>query len=87
MTQPKIICLSCEEEIRTDQPIATGVIFDLDSQPRQRHIECAFRDVMGGYGHWVDHLHWCGEKHDPDGGLTRRESALKVWAMREEILA
>jgi hypothetical protein len=44
------------------------------------HKECAFRAVMGGIGHFEDHQRWCNVKHDPDGGRTRRQSSLEVWA-------
>lgn len=45
------------------------------------HRECSYREVKGGIGHWEDHAYWCGEKGDPDGGRTRRQSALEVWAL------
>lgn len=44
------------------------------------HRECALREVLGGAGHFMDHIYWCeGEGADPDGGLGRRASALWVW--------
>jgi hypothetical protein len=42
------------------------------------HRECGLRMALGGIGHLVDHALWCGERHDPDAGLTYRESALMV---------
>lgn len=42
------------------------------------HRECGLREVLGGIGHLIDHPHFCGTRHDPDAGLTYRESALLV---------
>lgn len=44
------------------------------------HPECGLRMVLGGWGHHVDHEHWCIEVGDPDGGLSYRESAIRVAA-------
>jgi hypothetical protein len=43
------------------------------------HRECGFRAVQGGIGHFEDHDYWCQTRHDPDGGRSRRQSALEVW--------
>jgi hypothetical protein len=43
------------------------------------HRECGFRAVSGGIGHFEDHEYWCQTRHDPDGGRSRRQSALEVW--------
>lgn len=43
------------------------------------HRECSLRGVLGGIGHLRNHGVWCSERHDPDGGLTYRQSALLVW--------
>lgn len=51
-----------------------GVQFD----PRDQHPSCAARAVVGGIGHLVDHAYWCGERGDPDAGLSYRDSALRV---------
>ena len=48
------------------------------------HKECSLREVLGGIGHLTNHLRWCVGEHDPDAGLTRRESSLKVWAWVSE---
>ena len=40
------------------------------------HRECGLRSVMGGIGHLVAHEYWCLQRHDPDAGLTFRQSAL-----------
>lgn len=42
------------------------------------HRECSLRSVMGGIGHLIAHDYWCTERHDPDAGLTYRQSALLV---------
>lgn len=42
------------------------------------HQECMLREVLGGIGHLIAHEYWCKEKHDPDAGLTRRQSSLLV---------
>jgi hypothetical protein len=59
-------CLLCHEPLtpRDDETI---------------HRECSLRSVMGGIGHLIAHDYWCGEpRHDPDAGLTYRQSALLV---------
>jgi hypothetical protein len=43
------------------------------------HRECSLREVLGGIGHLQNHVYWCSEMHDPNGGRTRRQSALEVW--------
>jgi len=45
------------------------------------HRECSMREYQGGIGHWEDHVKWCLGEHDPDGGRTRRQSALEVWEL------
>ena len=69
-----IACLLCEEPIAdTDQ----GSYLGIDPV----HRECALRSVIGGWGHHVNHHYWCIQMHDPDGGLSYRESARRVWSM------
>jgi hypothetical protein len=43
-----------------------------------QHPECGLRMALGGIGHLTNHAHWCLEMHDPDAGLSYRESALLV---------
>lgn len=43
------------------------------------HRECAFRNVMGGIGHHVNHARYCHTDLGPDAGLPKRTSALLVW--------
>lgn len=47
---------------------------------RNAHLECLQREVMGGIGHLIAHDYWCTQHHDPDAGLTRRQSARLVQA-------
>lgn len=66
-------CSSCGEPIVTLNIVRIGTGF--------AHQECGLRDVLGGIGHHEDHSYWCENVGDPDGGRTRRESALEVWAL------
>lgn len=86
-------CLHCDERIvEGDQGTITTYICEDPSNPgklindvRPIHRECSFRNVMGGIGHHLDHAFWCKEVKDPDGGMSRRESALKVWELFESF--
>jgi len=71
------LCQWCEESLEGGR-IAPSVIYTADG-PRHQHVECAIREVMGGIGHLVAHEWWCQEKHDPDAGLTSRQSALLAY--------
>ena len=86
----------CEEGVQVDSPvgeecelcfvpIAEGdrgtFMGRITGQLGPVHRECSLRSVLGGYGHHVDHDHWCTGQHDPDGGLTYRASALAVWGL------
>jgi hypothetical protein len=71
-------CVYCDEPIHGEQ--AEGTIFT-EEGPRHGHWQCALREVLGGIGHHIAHEYWCGApRHDPDAGLTRRQSALLVAA-------
>jgi hypothetical protein len=66
-------CLWCEEPLHgnvSSTPIHT------EEGRREVHIECALRQVIGGIGHLVAHEYWCVLQHDPDAGLSYRQSAL-----------
>lgn len=65
-------CASCEELIGEND---RGTLF-ANGEPC--HAECGLRDVLGGAGHLATEPHRPGGC-DPDGGLSRRESALLVW--------
>jgi hypothetical protein len=69
-------CAFCDEAIGGDD---RGSFIGAEDGPAPMHRECSLRSVRGGIGHLTDHAYWCGQKHDPDGGLSRRESALRVW--------
>lgn len=73
-------CLLCGEEIH-DLSLTVGTI-GADGQPRlvPVHHECNLREVMGGIGHIIAHPYWCKERHDPDAGLTYRQSAMLVYS-------
>lgn len=75
-------CLLCETLIDGRD---RGTFMGGPEGPAPVHRECSFRSVMGGIGHWQDHYYWCIQHGDPDGGETYRESALKVWAVRNLI--
>lgn len=44
------------------------------------HPECELRAAVGGIGHVLDHERHCVRRHDPDMGLSYRESARRVLA-------
>jgi hypothetical protein len=76
-TDEAMICILCNEEIKDGESRTPHAFF--------AHVECAFRSVVGGYGHLVDHHYWCSERGDPDGGMSYRQSALAAWAAKEEF--
>jgi len=43
---------------------------------RSVHWQCLLRNALGGIGHLIAHDYWCTQRHDPDAGLTYRQSAL-----------
>jgi hypothetical protein len=72
----------CSETITEGQSgtyVGTTMLQGPDTEPV--HKECSFRAVVGGWGHHTNHPYWCNLMHDPDGGLSRRESSLRVWEM------
>jgi len=81
-TEAPVTCPLC------DEPVTTAHIADRAQRVggaggnAYAHRECLLRSVMGGFGHLTDHLYWCLTMHDPDGGMTYRQSALAVdeWA-------
>ena len=70
-------CIYCGEPLHGDvSPQTIGTM----EGPRHGHYQCALREVMGGIGHLIAHDYWCGTpRHDPDAGLTYRQSAKLVW--------
>lgn len=71
-------CVLCEEEI------AAGDRGTLYGSGEPCHAECGLREVIGGAGHLVAEVHDPGSC-DPDGGLSRRRSALLVWKWIDEM--
>jgi hypothetical protein len=67
----------CNEPVMRGDDIAPDPLYTPEG-PRTTHRECMLREVLGGIGHLVAHPYWCTEQHDPDAGLTRRQSALLV---------
>ena len=75
-------CVLCREPItlrEQTRPIGTP------HGMRKMHTECSLREVMGGIGHLIAHQHWCVERHDPDAGLTYRQSAQLCWTYVEAV--
>lgn len=70
------ICVLCREPMGGDDSAST-------IQPM--HQTCTFREVVGGIGHQIAHEYWCKQRHDPDAGLTYRQSARLVWAMADVL--
>lgn len=70
-------CVLCETPIEVDHQ--GSFMHELGGGLRGVHRECNLRSVVGGIGHLRDHARWCVREHDPDGGLSYRESALAVW--------
>lgn len=66
-------CPLCDEEV--DAAGDTRTLYTEDG-PQVAHRECMLRSVMGGIGHLIAHEYWCTQHHDPDAGLTFRQSAL-----------
>lgn len=74
-------CLLCGEEAAHDnfvRPIGS-MKADGTAEMRWMHDDCALRDMVGGIGHLVAHEYWCLQMHDPDAGLTYRQSALLAY--------
>lgn len=75
------VCLYCEEPIGADdRGTEMPYIHDDVSEIRFIHIECSFRQVMGGPAHLGGACSCEGGTEDPDMGLSRREAARWVWA-------
>jgi hypothetical protein len=66
-------CPLCDEPVGSDRG-EQATLYTEDG-PRQTHRVCMLREVMGGIGHLIAHDYWCTERGDPDGGLTRYQSA------------
>jgi hypothetical protein len=71
----KYTCVLCS------QPIGDWDAWSPMNAQQYAHHECSLREVVGGIGHLIAHEYWCLQQHDPDAGLTYRQSALLVRAM------
>jgi hypothetical protein len=73
-------CLFCDEPMTlADKPgLPIGVMRESGPTVEYAHRECQLREVMGGIGHLIAHSLWCVQRHDPDAGLTFRQSAQLV---------
>lgn len=69
-----MICDLCHEPITEDD-------YRAPVRPLVAHAECSLRSVAGGIGHHLNHEYWCLQMHDPDAGLTYRESARRIWQL------
>jgi len=73
------ICVFCDEPIGKFDPW-------VPLNPAQyAHHECSMRSALGGIGHQIAHEYWCQQQHDPDAGLTYRQSAKMVYALTEVL--
>lgn len=68
-------CPLCTEPVLGDA--AQNPLY-MEDGPHVVHYQCMLREVLGGIGHLVAHEWWCLQQHDPDAGLTYRQSALMV---------
>jgi hypothetical protein len=74
-------CILCGEEAAHDNFVRLMGNLKADGTAEMRwvHDDCNLREVLGGIGHLVAHEYWCLQRHDPDAGLTYRQSALLVY--------
>lgn len=72
-----MICPLCDEPVIVFDPDDAQPIGTPDGM-RQAHRICLLRNVIGGIGHLIAHEYWCAQRHDPDAGLTRYQSAQLV---------
>lgn len=72
-------CLWCEEEILEDDRGVMMAVLREEMSQVPVHIECNFRQVMGGPAHLRGACSCQGGHADPDDGMTEREAALYVW--------
>lgn len=68
-------CVYCDEPVRGE----AGALVHTMEGPRHTHWKCGLREVVGGIGHLIAHDYWCVQRHDPDAGLTRFQSAQLVF--------
>lgn len=73
-------CILCGEDAAHQNFVR---VIGTPEGPRWEHDDCGLREVMGGIGHLIAHDYWCKQRHDPNAGLTPRQSALMVRAFVE----
>jgi hypothetical protein len=73
-------CLFCAELIEEGDRGEEMVYVSSAADLRFAHIECAFRQVMGGPAHVQGTCTCQGGHDDPDLGMSQREAAKAVWA-------
>lgn len=76
------LCVNCDEPIEEGQQgTFIGVMRDAQRVSFQpSHKECSLRAVLGGIAHIRKTPDCpCQGGNDPDGGYSRRDSALLVW--------
>lgn len=73
-------CTLCEERIEVTERMVSPLVM---------HRECLLRMAVGGIGHLENHEYWCLEVGDPDGGRSRRQSALECddWIAKHGVEA
>ncbi len=72
------ICPMCDEVVDGDAGDISPTTLFTPEGPQTTHRSCMLREVLGGIGHLIAHDYWCVKHHDPDAGLTYRQSALLV---------
>lgn len=73
-TPTSLVCMHCWEHF------AEGDRGTINLAGTAEHRECGLRSALCGIGHHVDHLRYCKGDLGPDAGLSRRVSAILVWA-------
>lgn len=74
-------CLWCDEEIVDgDRGFMRAAVTQTGADLRAEHRECGFRAVVGSIGHLLKVCHCYGGTMEDPPGITRRQSALLVWA-------
>lgn len=88
--EAKKMCWGCREQIALrGERVSVGIVVVQGIEGEEDglypyHTECSLRSALGGIGHLRDHAFWCLQMHDPDAGLSYRDSALLVDQWVEE---
>lgn len=70
------LCLFCDESIAEDD---RGELMGYSGGMRAVHIECTFRQSVGGPAHLLGTCTCQGGSDAPNLGMSPREAALWVW--------